>query len=164
MKAYIDVTKNQITDLLNGHKKFMEHGNMDGSRAVFRDLYLDGFDFSGMDLRYVEFYDCTLIEANFTRSNLKAAYFNRTILDRANFEEANLDSMAISFSDLLTANVKNATICNIHFFRNREGTDFYIDNSYNDRVLKKSYIHKYELDVYLNYESYLDYAYLAYET
>lgn len=61
-----------------------------GKRAIFSNMNLENFDFSGRDLRAADFRFAELSGANFSQADLTLADFSGAIVENANFNDATM--------------------------------------------------------------------------
>ncbi len=87
---------------------------------IIQHLNLQGYNFSGCDLRDANFVLQNLSNINFTKANLKGANLSRTNLINSNFSSANIENSNLSGAVLIGANFKETNVRNA----NVDGANF----------------------------------------
>lgn len=99
MTIEMKADKKAVVDrILRNHWKFL-NGEKGGERAVFDGMFLDEYDFRGVDLRKAEFRNTSLVNASFRCSNLDGAVFRRCCVIDADMRNANMRSVKAEDSD-----------------------------------------------------------------
>ncbi len=100
-----DITPDQLREILEAHKKWVESDGKEGSRAYLSYTNLSNADLSNADLR-----DADLSGANFFAADLSSAKLNNAKLYGANFYGTNLSKTNLSGTDLGNTNLFVATL------------------------------------------------------
>ena len=97
------ISKEELSEILNTHKIWLESDYNLGSRAD-----LSGADLSGADLAYGDLSKADLSEANLEGANLEGANLYKADLSEANLYGADLSGANLLGADLYRANLEGA--------------------------------------------------------
>jgi uncharacterized protein YjbI with pentapeptide repeats len=131
-----------VKALIEEHRLWVESNGEQGRRAIFRDLNLNGYDFSnqrlsgatfrGQDLTHANFTGAELVEADFSDCQLQGANFSNSLLHRSNLTqskahktsfkaaqlvEADLSRMSAEESDFSNAQLTDAVLRDAQFLQ-----------------------------------------------
>lgn len=123
------VSKEDLTIVLDRHKKWLESNGEDGDIADLCDMDMSCADFSYRDFREVNFSRSDLRHSNFSSANLRKTVFHKSILGYVEFTNADLSESDLSHSNLSYAGLSetklnHANLCNAFLFTtNLRGSD-----------------------------------------
>ena len=143
-------TREDVLLVLEQHWKWLLHPER-GKCAKFKDVDFSEMeiDFSGLDLRKVEFEKCNLYGVNFCNANLAEATFNESQVSCLSMQNANLYSVKFIRCTMLQVNFIDANVertafaggkfhkCNFH---KAKLIDRFYDCDFSDIVLRDARI------------------------
>jgi len=101
-----EVSQDELKKVIAEHKKWLESGTKEGSRAILREIDTRMADFKGVNLSRADFSRANLVGADFNKAELNKADFSGTNLLGANLKEASLKEV-----DLRSANLSGSNLC-----------------------------------------------------
>ncbi len=108
-----EISTSELETILADHKEWLRSDGVTGERAAFDRVRLNGFEFSGADLRRTSFAGSDLTGAKFdsadlSGANLAAANLTGASLRAANLHGADLDETILRDADLRDADLLEA--------------------------------------------------------
>lgn len=135
------LTKEQLTKILEAHRKWVESGEKEGEKADLSNTDLRRRNLSDTDLRLANLSGVNLQEANLLKVNLEGASLSKANLKeanlvKANLKGANLDEVNLKEANLTGANLEGASLRRAKLQR----------ASLNEAELQGAFLHEANLD------------------
>ncbi len=102
---YRDISDDELKQILEDHKKWLESGGKEGKQAILSGLQLEETDLSESDLS-----EASLGEANLKNANLQFAKLQNAQIPKADLREANLTLAILKNANLNKTNLEGADL------------------------------------------------------
>ena len=104
------VTPDELREVLNRHKQWIDTDEEEGERADLREADLQGANLQGADLREADLREAYLQEADLQGADLREAYLREAYLQGADLREADLREAYLREADLRRAYLQGANL------------------------------------------------------
>ncbi len=145
--ALRDVSPNELKEILEAHRKWVESEGKEGERADLSKANLTEADLSKANLTEANLYQANLTQAKLIQASLPGADLSRASLSGANLSEANIQGANLQKADLQEADLRGASLTasqvkvaknwKLAFYRKEFLKELGLPPDHNERLTKK---------------------------
>lgn len=113
MEELIKLSKQEIKEIINKHKLWLNSNGVEGVKANFSNTDLSGIDLKNINLSNADFSNSILSHVDFTNSNLSGANLSNADLSDSKLSQAKLSNADLSGTEIVGVDFSGTVLTNI---------------------------------------------------